>query len=64
MTRHLAEATNEQRAELVDLISDWCKEQGFSGSIADHYSLFRAVEDEFDRADAAYRGAKAKQRAK
>jgi hypothetical protein len=63
MSKHIAQATEEQRAELVDIISDWCKEQGFSGSIADQYSLYRAVEDEFDRADAAYRREKAKQRA-
>ena len=48
--RHLGETDWAEVATLHSALVEWLKEHGVAGSIAQDYSLYRALEDEWVKA--------------
>ena len=54
MARHLADATDEEWRELIDELVGWLQRHNIAGSIAAQYSLYRALDDEREKAVNTY----------
>ncbi len=50
MTRHVGRITIEQENNFLVAVATWLHRHDFAGSIADDYSIYRAIEEELDRA--------------
>jgi hypothetical protein len=50
MARHLGDVSPREFQEVLDALGDWLTVRNVAGSIAKDYSLYRALEDEWERA--------------
>jgi hypothetical protein len=52
--RHLGESTQADEYACLAHVADWLRRRGFAGSLGKDYSLYRAIEREFERARQRY----------
>jgi hypothetical protein len=50
---HLGNATKKQIEELQRLLLNWLERHDISGSVADQYSLYTAIDEEYEKAQQA-----------
>jgi len=53
MARHLKTVTHDEWADLQDRVLDWLDAHDVAGSIAGEYSLYRALDEEREKAEAS-----------